>query len=227
MKRAIYIMCLTGCIIFKLQAQEVQLITPKLIDLGKVHEGGQVDGKICFLNSGKKPFTIKKIRSSCGCTATQIEKEMYMPGDTAQIHFSIDTRGFRRVVRKTITVLFHEEGMENIKYTLQMHVFSELELSPRFISFRHIPVNPDTMITEYFSIQNNSEKSVQIKEVSSNYDLVEVFPKSVAIPAGKEHLFRIELRPKRKEQRSVSIYIETDHQHKNQILQPVYVQIEG
>jgi hypothetical protein len=227
LKQVVFVLCLAGCSFSKLQAQEIQLITPKLIDLGKVHEGITVDGKIEFVNSGKKPFTVKKIRTSCGCTATQIEKEIYATGDTAQIHFSIDTRGFRRVVRKTITVLFQEEGMENLKYTLQMHVFSELELSPRFISFRHIPLNPDTVITEYFSVQNNSEKSVLIKKVSSNCDLVEVFPKSVTIPPNKEHLLRVELRPKRKEQRSVSIYIETDHKQKSQILQPVYVQIEG
>lgn len=227
MKKVIYIVCLFGSCMFKLQAQDVQLVSPPLIDLGKVQEGFTADGEICFLNCGKEPFTIKKIRTGCGCTATQIEKEIYAPGDTARIHFSIDTRGFRNVVRKTITVLFQEEEMENLKYTLQMHVFSELELSPRFISFRHIPLNPDTVLTEYFSIQNNSEKSIHIKKISSNSDLIEVFPQSVTIPANKEHLLRVELRPKRREQRSISIYIVTDHEQKSQILQPVYVQIEG
>ncbi len=197
-----------------------------MIDLGKLQKGDTANGDITFLNSGNQPLVIQKIKTSCGCTVAQNEKEVYAPGDTIKIHFSVNTRGFRNVVRKTITVLFQEEKLKYLKYTLQMNIFSDLELSPRFISFRHVPLNPDTAITNYFTIQNNSEQSVKIKKVLSNYDLVEVYPQSVTIPARKEHLFRIELRPKRAEQRSVSINIEIDDKQKNNMLQPVYVQIE-
>lgn len=227
MKRILYLTCLMGFLSLRLQGQEIKRITPELIELGKLQEGETAEGDITFLNSGNQPLVIQKIKTSCGCTVAQNEKEVYAPGDTVKVHFSVNTRGFRNLVRKTITVLFQNEKMENLKYTIQMNVFTDLELSPRFISFRHVLLNPDTVITNYFTIQNNSEKSLKIKKVLSNYDLVEVYPQSATIPAKKEHLFRIELRPKRAEQRSVSINIETDNKKKNNVLQPVYVQIEG
>jgi hypothetical protein len=220
-------MGLIGCVVFKIHAQQIQLITPKLIDFGKIQEASPVQGEILFLNSGSETLNINRIRTSCGCTATEIEKNVYAPGDTARIKFSIDTRGFRNVTRKAITIFFEEKAVQNLKYTIQMNVFSDVELSPRYISFRHVQLNPDTIITDYFAIQNNSEKPLTIMKVTSNYDLIQVFPQSVKIPPKKEHLFRVELRPVRKEQKSVSVYIETNHQHKKNILQPLFVQIEG
>jgi hypothetical protein len=225
-RRILYLIGLMGLLSFKLQGQEIRLISPELIDLGKLQEGATADGDIFFLNSGNQPLGIQQIKTSCGCTIAQNEKEVYAPGDTIKIHFSVNTRGFRNVVRKTITVFFQDEKIEDLRYTIQMDIFTDLELSPRFISFRHVQINPDTVITNYFTIQNNSEKPVKIKKVTSNYDLVEVYPQSITIPAKKEHLFRIELRPKRVEQRSVSINIETDNKQKNNLLQPAYVQIE-
>ena len=82
MKRTLYVMGLIGCVVFKIHAQQIQLITPKLIDFGKIQEASPVQGEILFLNSGSETLNINRIRTSCGCTATEIEKNVYAPGDT-------------------------------------------------------------------------------------------------------------------------------------------------
>ena len=92
MKKGIF--C-TGLLIISttaLSAQQIEPITPKLISFGRVQQGSIVKDEIRFVNKMNTSITIRGVRSSCGCTATEIKKREYNPGDTAKITFALNTQ---------------------------------------------------------------------------------------------------------------------------------------
>src|SRR5438067_2418304 len=42
-------------------------------------------GHFKYKNSGDKPVRIKSVRTSCGCTAAQSQKDAIAPGDTGEV----------------------------------------------------------------------------------------------------------------------------------------------
>ena len=44
-----------------------------------------VEATYPFKNTSTVPVTIKKLRTSCGCTAAKLEKRTYAPGESGEI----------------------------------------------------------------------------------------------------------------------------------------------
>ena len=75
-------------------AQQITMMTPELVDLGRVKESEIVEGKIRFINTGDEAFTIRQVKTTCGCTAVNVGKKEHAPGDTALIDFHFNSRVF-------------------------------------------------------------------------------------------------------------------------------------
>ena len=216
------LLILTGSIL----AQQVEYITPNVIDLGRVREGSVIDGKIRFLNVGSNPVSIKWVRTSCGCAVAELEKMKYAPGDTATISFTLNTRGFQGIVRKSVTLSFQEKNLKEKRFIIQANIFSDLQVNPRYIHLTGIEFNPDTVLTEFFTIQNESESPIKLKNIYTNSDMIQVFPQSVVIPPNKEHLLRVELKPRIAGRHTLYVLIETDHKTKPRVNVPVFIYIQ-
>lgn len=197
----------------------------KLIDLGRVQEGTSVKSMVRFVNSTGESLSIKRVKSSCGCTAADVPKQAFAPGDTATIPFLINTRGFRGVVRKTLTVHFHEKDIKPERFVIQANVFSELNVEPRYLTMMQLTLNPDTTVTEYFTIKNDSEKLIRCEKIYTTSDMVAVAPEKAEIPPGKEHLIRVEVNPMRTGHYTMYVHVQSDHPLKSHINVPIFAQI--
>jgi len=62
----------------------------KIIDVGEVSRDQLVISSFELLNIGKKPITIKKVKSSCGCTTADLSKCEVRPGENLIIPLTID-----------------------------------------------------------------------------------------------------------------------------------------
>jgi hypothetical protein len=73
-------------------------------DFGEVKSGEKVHHNFKVSNNGKSPLVLRKVKASCGCTASQPDKTTILPGETASIAVSFDTRGRNGRQNQSITV---------------------------------------------------------------------------------------------------------------------------
>lgn len=73
-------------------------------DFGNVKHGSEVTHIFKIKNEGKSNLLLRKVRASCGCTATQPDKDVVAPGDEANIKVTFNTRGRTGRQNKSITV---------------------------------------------------------------------------------------------------------------------------
>lgn len=226
MNKLIFLLVFNLMCFHSISAQEVEFLNPKVIDLGEVLEGTEVQDKIIFVNTGTKPVQIKDVDPSCGCTVPQVPEEKYAPGDTAEISFTIDTEGFYGVERKSLTVSFKDNVLQDYKFYIQVGVFEEFEVTPRYIDFQNVKLNPDTVISWSIHMKNNTDNSIKIKKVYTDYNQIQIFPKSMDIPPHEKRSVSVELKPGRIDRKQTHIIIETDFESNPQIKKPVFIHIK-
>lgn len=209
-----------------LQSQQLKFLTPRLIKLGRIQQGESVKDEIRFVNTGKTPINISGVKSGCGCTATATKKRRFSPGDTATISFTLNTRGFQGLIRKSLTIQFQEKELKDERLIVEATVYSELSVNPRYIHIREAKHNPDTLITTYFTIQNESKDPINCSKIYTSNEIVQAFPPSVVIPPGKENLIRVELKPRQVGRHTIYVIIVTDNKKKPRINVPIFAHIQ-
>jgi hypothetical protein len=205
--------------------QTVRLLTPETIKFGRVIEGQAVTGTIRFINAGQAPLQIDRVHASCGCTATQSEKMLIDAGDSTTIRYSIRTQGFRGIIRKSITVYFASPDVQPLQTFIEGSVFTEIEVSPSFIDFQSVPLNPDTTFKELILIQNSSDRPLQINSCRATSKYLTVTPASATVPPGRSLTLRVSLRPEKEITEDADLWIETDSTVKPKISVPVFIHV--
>jgi hypothetical protein len=77
-------------------------------DFGKVVKGNVVAFNFTVVNKGKSPLKIRRIRTSCGCTAAITDKNILAPGDSTTIHTEFDSSAEEGEVHRSIEVLSND-----------------------------------------------------------------------------------------------------------------------
>lgn len=73
-----------------------------------VTSGEPATCKIHFTNTGKSVLEIRKIKTSCGCTAGTLDKYSFAKSEEGDINITINTRNKRGNVRQTITIISND-----------------------------------------------------------------------------------------------------------------------
>ena len=79
-------------------------------DSGQVEEGSVVTHSFPFKNVGPGPVKITGAETSCGCTTAKADFREYAPGEAGEMTVTVDTRGKRGIVTKTIDVSMEGAG---------------------------------------------------------------------------------------------------------------------
>ena len=227
MKAAKMILLVLAIFITPLISQEVEFLNPQKIDAGKVNEGEDIKGAIRFVNVGVTPVTINNIRTSCGCTAAQPDKKTYAVGDTAIINYTIKTKGFKGNIAKTIRISFAEENIENSSFTIHAYVSKDINITPNYLQFTPVSQNSDTIITEYFEIQNETESPIEIKKFNVYNNLLKITPENATIPPNKSHLFQVQFTPTKSGRHDTRISIESDYPKEPIMYLQVFILVNG
>lgn len=80
----------------------------KVFEFGNIKEGESVSYEYKFTNKGKSDLHIRKIKASCGCTATNPADDIIKPGKTSSIKTTFNSRGKKDKQNKTITVITND-----------------------------------------------------------------------------------------------------------------------
>ncbi len=79
-------------------------LSSKRFNLGDVQEGKVIDFKVKIINEGKKPLHIKKVVSSCGCTAALMSSETIMPGGSGWLNVKFNSAKMKGKIARTVSV---------------------------------------------------------------------------------------------------------------------------
>lgn len=210
-----------------LQGQQITYLSPDVIDVGDVVEGDNAEGEIKFVNIGAEQLKINNIRTSCGCTAAKPDKKVYLRGDTVAIHYTLKTRGFKGIVKKSIRIDLEGSEAKNISFTIQANVITKMKLIPDYLNLGQLPINPDTTITVYFEIQNDSDEPIKITKITQNREILKITPLNAEIPPHKSQLFRIEYQPDQAGRQDTRITIDTNYDAKPRLYLPVFINISS
>lgn len=84
------------------------VVNQSTYDFGKVKSGTVLKFSFTVNNEGKQELIIRKVKASCGCTATQPEATHIKKGKSTEINVEFNTRGRRGRQHKTITVITND-----------------------------------------------------------------------------------------------------------------------
>ncbi|MDD2635874.1 MAG: DUF1573 domain-containing protein [Bacteroidales bacterium] len=83
-------------------------------EFGTLKQGEKSSNNFTFKNTGKSDLVIRKIRASCGCTATNPEKMVVKPGETSYLTVTFNSNGKRGRQNKTITVITNDPKQPSV-----------------------------------------------------------------------------------------------------------------
>jgi hypothetical protein len=87
-------------------------------DFGKVKKGEKIVTEFIFTNEGKRDLILRKIKSSCGCTTTEPEKNVIGPGEKSKIKVVIDTSELGGEQNKSVFVFCNDPAASSITLSL-------------------------------------------------------------------------------------------------------------
>jgi hypothetical protein len=103
------------------------------IELHPATNDKQAIGHFKYQNTGDKPVKFKSVRTSCGCTAAQTQKEEVPAGEKGEVTatFNIGERTGTQV--KTVTVETDDPANVTTVLTLKAVIPQLLEITPTFV----------------------------------------------------------------------------------------------
>ena len=95
-------------------------------NFGKISQGKAVSHEFVFANEGDATLVIKKVTTTCGCTAALVSAEKVAPGEEGKIEVKFDTRGYGGQVGKLVYV----ESNDPKEPQKQLEITADIEVPP-------------------------------------------------------------------------------------------------
>lgn len=150
-----------------------------------------------YENTGKTPVHFKSVKASCGCTATQTQKEVVNPGEKGEITatFNIGDRVGQQVKQVTVQTDEPPPAQGTTVLTFRANIPQALEIKPAFVFW----TTGDQPKPKKISVKASKDfpaKNIVLKSNSPNFDskvepgstagewTIEVTPKDTSHPMG-------------------------------------------
>ena len=91
-------------------------------DFGQVKEGEIPEHSFTLENKSDKTLTIKDVNTSCGCTASRVDKKILAPGEATTIDVKFKSKGYSGAVKQYVYV--HTDSIDKpiLKFTIKADV---------------------------------------------------------------------------------------------------------
>ena len=177
-------------------SQELELLTPQVMDMGIVTQDSVVHSVIQFRNSGELPLKIKRVQTSCGCTAAELNQLDYQPGESGEIEIQFNTKGFSGVVRKYITIYLEDGSPSSSRVVLQANIKTNIEIKPAYLDLQNIDIKSEEN-GRSFLVTNNFNEPLVIREILTNIENLEISYKQITLNPGASEEITITYKPMR------------------------------
>ena len=151
-------------------------------------------GHFKYENTGDKPVRFKSIRTSCGCTVAQTQKEEVPPGEKGEITATLKIGGRTGTQVKAVTVDTDDPAHAVTVLTLKAVLPDMLEITPSFVYWtdgeapkpKTVVVHPgkNFAVKELKVTSSNLEFSAKVerKNVAGDFK-IDIEPKQTTSPA--------------------------------------------
>ena len=89
---------------------QTEIADPYSWDFGRVNEGEVLKHTFVLKNESKKTLTIKDVNTSCGCTASKVEKKIILPGENTEIEVQFNSKGYSGLTQQYVYV--HTDSLD-------------------------------------------------------------------------------------------------------------------
>lgn len=87
-------------------------------EFGDIYQGDKVSHTFTYENTGNEPLIISNVKTTCGCTATNWDREPLAPGKTSTITVNFNSSGKMGMQNKVVTIYSNaSNGTDRIKIT--------------------------------------------------------------------------------------------------------------
>ncbi|MBK1857842.1 DUF1573 domain-containing protein [Cerasicoccus arenae] len=132
-----------------------------------------------FENAGDQTVKITDVKTSCGCTTTDLDKKVYQPGEKGEIKGNFKIGDRQGVQRKSITIKTNDLGQPEIKLELMVEIPQPLSLKPGLLFWR-LGSDPDAKVIEVESNEEFGIEIVSVESASEDFNVQLVKPSSSA-----------------------------------------------
>jgi len=134
-------------------------------DFGKADEGASVEMEFPFINTSSDIITVTNVKASCGCTAAQLQKKTFAPGEGEAIKSTFNTKDRTGTQHKTITVTTDDEDNPVYRLSFRGDVISKVYLEQKLLNFGEVMQGEEKAMT--FHLINVSGQDLQISNLVS------------------------------------------------------------
>ena len=172
-------------------------------DFGNVKQGEVFNHIFKFKNTGDAPLLIRRVRTTCGCTAALVSDRTVEPGEKGEIKVAFNTAGYSGEQRKYIYVESNDPREPNI----QLSVVAEIDVPPHaeiYLDKFQIDLGlilENEQIETKVNIRNQGELELRVIPSHRNaafYVNGERVKSPIKIAAGKKQDLEIQIEPQRK-----------------------------
>jgi Protein of unknown function (DUF1573) len=91
-------------------------------DFGNINQGEKKSYKFVFTNQGKQDLDLRKLKSTCGCTASFSEKKIVGPGEESFIEVTFNSKGRNGKQYKNVTVFSNDPQRPESRLEIRANV---------------------------------------------------------------------------------------------------------
>ena len=124
---------------------------------------GHVETKYVFRNEGKTAVTVRKVRTSCGCTSAKLGKDTYAPGEQGEISVKF-TFGDRKGPQRKIITVEADDKTEPTELSLQVWIHEPLTIAPALVLWK----TGDANAAKAVQVTSEEGTPVRVKGVTSS-----------------------------------------------------------
>ena len=107
----------------KAKSGPVMEIEPKDHDFGGVQQDQKLVHEFTVTNVGTEDLEIRRISTSCGCTAAILADSIVKPGESTTLEVVLETRKYKGVIDKSVSVASNDR--ERVR-TIRVRAFVEV-----------------------------------------------------------------------------------------------------
>ncbi|MBZ0107599.1 MAG: DUF1573 domain-containing protein [Candidatus Scalindua rubra] len=192
-------------------------------NFGQIYKGQKIEHIYKFENRGKDTLKIKKVKTSCGCTAAILTADTIPPGQTGEIKVTFSSDSISGNINKSITVASNDPDTPNYRLTISGEIIKDLIINPEHIDFGSVLAGEKTSKT--VSIKSQTVPDFKIKKITPSKPFIDA---RIVGEKNGEHIIEIALKHNPVIGRfSGGIYLETNSHIQQKFNIPFFGEIEG
>lgn len=163
-------------------------VSEQSFDFGYGFVGEHYRHTFWIYNRGDEPLLIKKIRTFCGCTATELKRNQIAPGDSTSFDFIFDTYGFFGERVKWAYIRSNDPRDSLLKVNVTIRLYEDysrtpFQVEPAYLHFNRIDSLADEVVLKLVN-SSDTDYNLEIIEIPAALERPELFQSTLAV--GKE-----------------------------------------